>query len=177
MVYASEMSGAGYLYALDRHGLEQRLVLVEPCQTVGRVVWKRLRALEVGLDIEMGISVFLVEAAALFDNLPDLGLAGFGGFFIRSKGIDAGDGALGSVGGSTFGVEVVGQDGKDLAGVFCGEIVPELVDALLGCLLASGQPQARRRDDGLWIHAGCSGWGPCDVDEVVVGALGVHGHA
>lgn len=171
------MGSVGYLYSLYRHGLEVGLVLIQSCQAVGRDVWESLRALEVGFDIEMGIAVFLVQTAAFFHYLPDLGPASLGSFFVGSKGIDARYEAFGGMGSSTFGVEVIWKDREDLAGVLCGELAPELVDALLRRLLPDGQPLAWGWTWHLCIHTGRSGWGSCDVNEVVVSTLRIHGYS
>lgn len=105
---------------------------------------------------EMGLrsptSVLLVDAAAVPHYLPNLLSACCHGLFVGGESIlgawTSGFPFLLVMCGGALGVEVVGQDGEDLAWVFCGELVPELVDILLGMLLlhlATGRQVGRRR--------------------------------
>jgi len=141
---------ARYLNPLDRHGLKGRLVLVQRGEAVRWHLWTLLRPLEVGLDVKVRIAVLDVQAPALLDNLLDLSCAGVDCLLVGLERILPGDAAFWGIGGSAFGVEIVGQDGEDLAGMFGGELVPELVDASLR---------------GLFLH--CDAW-------VLLGSLDGH---
>lgn len=65
----------------------------------------------------MRVSVLLVDAPALFDNLCDLGLAALYSFSVGSNGVLAGYDALRRMRSCALCVKVVGKDGKRLAGV------------------------------------------------------------
>jgi hypothetical protein len=134
----------------------------------------------------VGITVLLVETAALLYDFGDLLAARLDGLFVGCQGIDTGYRAFGSVCSCTLGIEVVGKNGKDLSGVFRGELGPKVVDAALRRMLANRQLRSWRHDRIVrlrvvaLVHAGCSGeWTRLRfayVDEVVR-TLGVHGHS
>jgi hypothetical protein len=92
-------------------------------------------SLEIGLNVKVWIAILLIDPPALLYNLADFGLAGFDGMFVGCDGVFAGDGAFGGMSCCSLRIEVIGKDGEDLARMFCGELVPELLNGSLGSLL------------------------------------------
>ena len=90
-----------------RHWVKHRLLLIQGGQTVRRNVRNGLGALEVGFNVEMRVTVLLIQPAALFDDFVDLLLAGLGSLFVRSNGILTQNRALERMDCRLLGVEVV----------------------------------------------------------------------
>ena len=61
--------------------------------------------------------------------------------------------------------------------MFGRELVPELINGLLGRLLLHTEPGSRRRGVGFVGHAGRSGLWSGDVNHVDVRGLGIHGQS
>ena len=98
---------ASYLDSLDGHGLKCGRVLCQCCKTVRWNIWKLLRPLEVGFNVEMRIAVLLVQASAFLADLLHLLPAGIGGLLVRSHCILTWDGATGRIGCCAPCIEVV----------------------------------------------------------------------
>jgi len=62
--------------------MEIGLFFIQPSQTVCWCIWKGLRSFEVCFDVEMWISVLLIQSPAFLDDLCDLSGAGFFGFLV-----------------------------------------------------------------------------------------------
>lgn len=119
----------------------------------------------------MRIPVLLIEPSAFFHDLIDFAATSLDGFFVGCDCIFAMYRAFRSGCSGAFGVEVVRQDGEDLAGMLGGEFVPELVDGFLRCLLLD--LEALAGDCGLLLlfgshDGGSSGLLSCDVHHVNV---------
>ena len=88
--------------------MEVGVLFIEPSQAVGGSVWNKLRPFEVGLYIEMWISILLVQSSAFFDDLCDLSGAGFLGLLVGCKRIDPRYGTSRRMCGGTFRIQIVG---------------------------------------------------------------------
>jgi hypothetical protein len=127
-----------YLDSFDGHGLEVGLLLVQSRKAIGWCVWQCLRSLEVGFDVEVRVAIFLIQTTAFFDNLRDLVATRLDSLFVRCKGIDTRYRALRRMSSGSFRIQIVGQYGKDLAGMFGRELVPEVINASLGRVFTRG---------------------------------------
>lgn len=125
----------------------------------------------------MRIAVLLVQSSALLDNLGYFVLTRLNSFVIRRERVLARYRSFRRVRGGAFGVEVVRQDCEDLPRMLGGELVPELVNALLGRLLLDRQPRSRYRSKSFSNHTRSSRLRSGDVDEIVRGYLRCHGHS
>lgn len=157
--------------------MEVGILIIQSSQTIGWYFWERLRSLEIGFNVEMGITVLLVQPPTFLHDLGYFPRAGFDGFFVGCKCVDSRYRALRGMCCSTFRIQIVRQDGEDLSGMFGCELVPELINVSLGRLLPHGQPWARDGCCCFLNHAGRSRVRSYDVDEVVMGAARCHGHA
>ena len=108
-------------------------------------MWTPLPLHKVKFDIKVCIFVLEVQSPAVLYNLLDLGLACGGSLFVRCDCILEGASFPRSLNGSSFGIEVVWKDSEQLARVFCGELLPESVNALLSGDILAGLLRGKRR--------------------------------
>ena len=91
--------------------------------------------LEIELDVKMRICILLIYALAFLDDAVDGTFTFPPSLLVRLDRTLTLDDALGYMGGLGARVWVSGENREDLAEEFCVELLPELVDRLLGSLL------------------------------------------
>jgi hypothetical protein len=97
-----------YLHSFNGQGMEIGLLFVQSGKTIGWRIWDSLRSLEVGFNIEVGVSVLLIQPSAFFDDLLDLSDTCFFSLLVGCERIDSRDRSPRRVCGGTFRVHIVG---------------------------------------------------------------------
>ena len=96
---------------------------------------------KVEFDVEVCIFVLLIQSSAILHYLLNLGLARCGSLFVGRDCIVEGASFPRGLKGSSLGIEIVWKDGEELAGIFGGELLPELINALLSRNILPGLPR------------------------------------